>query len=73
MVMIQQSAVHVAGFALEFGRRLGVPLRMAGLMEQTFIEGRARYGGQAWSSMIVKLLEDAVGTPLRADGFPARL
>ncbi|MBS0397275.1 MAG: NAD(P)-dependent oxidoreductase [Proteobacteria bacterium] len=62
-----------AGFALEFGRRLGVPLRMAGLMEQTFIEGRARYGGQAWSSMIVKLLEDAVGTPLRADGFPARL
>ena len=42
-------------------------------MEQTFIEGRARYGGGAWSSMIVKLLEDAVGTPLRAPGFPARL
>lgn len=62
-----------AGFALEFGRRFGVPLRMAGLMEQVFIEGRARYGGQAWSSMIVKLLEDAVNTPLRAPGFPARL
>jgi 3-hydroxyisobutyrate dehydrogenase len=42
-------------------------------MEQTFVEGRARYGGAAWSSMIVKLLEDAVGTPLRAPGFPARL
>ena len=62
-----------AGFAMEFGRRFGVPLRLAGLMEQTFIEGRARYGGGAWSSMIVKLLEDAVGTPLRAPGFPARL
>ncbi len=62
-----------AGFAMEFGRRFGVPLRLAGLMEQTFIEGRARYGGEAWSSMIVKLLEDAVGTPLRAPGFPARL
>ena len=62
-----------AGFALEFGRRFGVPLRLAGLMEQTFIEGRAKYGGEAWSSMIVKLLEDAVGTPLRAPGFPARL
>jgi 3-hydroxyisobutyrate dehydrogenase-like beta-hydroxyacid dehydrogenase len=62
-----------AGFALEFGRRFGVPLRLAGVMEQTFIEGRARYGGTAWSSMIVKLLEDAVGTPLRAPGFPARL
>ena len=62
-----------AGFAVEFGRRFGVPLRLAGVMEQTFIEGRAKYGGAAWSSMIVKLLEDAVGTPLRAPGFPARL
>jgi 3-hydroxyisobutyrate dehydrogenase len=62
-----------AGFALEFGRRFGVPLRLAGVMEQTFIEGRAKYGGNAWSSMIVKLLEDSVGTPLRAPGFPARL
>ena len=62
-----------AGFAVEFGRRFGVPLRLAAVMEQTFIEGRAKYGGSAWSSMIVKLLEDAVGTPLRAPGFPARL
>jgi 3-hydroxyisobutyrate dehydrogenase-like beta-hydroxyacid dehydrogenase len=62
-----------AGFAVEFGRRFGVPLRLAGVMEQTFIEGRAKYGGGAWSSMIVKLLEDSVGTPLRAPGFPARL
>jgi 3-hydroxyisobutyrate dehydrogenase len=62
-----------AGFAVEFARRFGVPLRLATVMEQTFIEGRARYGGSAWSSMIVKLLEDAVGTPLRAPGFPARL
>jgi 3-hydroxyisobutyrate dehydrogenase len=62
-----------AGFAVEFGRRFGVPLRLAGVMEQTFIEGRAKYGGAAWSSMIVKLLEDAVGTELRAPGFPERL
>ncbi len=62
-----------AGFALEFGRRFGVPLKLAGVMEQTFIEGRAKYGGAAWSSMIVKLLEDSVGTALRAPGFPARL
>jgi 3-hydroxyisobutyrate dehydrogenase len=62
-----------AGFAVEFGRRFGVPLRLAGMMEQIFIEGRAKFGGGAWSSMIVKLLEDAVGTPLRAPGFPAKL
>jgi 3-hydroxyisobutyrate dehydrogenase-like beta-hydroxyacid dehydrogenase len=62
-----------AGFAMELGRRFGVPLQLAGVMEQTFIEGRAKYGGDAWSSMVVKLLEDSVGTPLRAPGFPARL
>jgi 3-hydroxyisobutyrate dehydrogenase-like beta-hydroxyacid dehydrogenase len=62
-----------AGFAIEFGRRFGVPLRMATVMEQIFREGRERYGGSAWSSMIVRLLEDAVHTPLRAPGFPARL
>jgi 3-hydroxyisobutyrate dehydrogenase len=62
-----------AGFAMEMGRRFGVPLKIAGLMEQTFVEGRAKYGGGAWSSMIVKLLEDSVGTDLRAPGFPAKL
>jgi 3-hydroxyisobutyrate dehydrogenase len=62
-----------AGFALEIGRRLGVPLKLGSIMEQTFIEGRSRYGGDAWSSMIVKLLEDATDTPLRAPGFPAKL
>jgi len=62
-----------AGFATEFARRFGVPLRLGAAMEQIFIEGRARYGGAAWSSMIVRLLEDAVATPLRAPGFPARL
>jgi 3-hydroxyisobutyrate dehydrogenase len=62
-----------AGFAVAFGRRFGVPLRLAGMMEQIFIEGRAKYGGGAWSSMIVKLLEDSVGIALRAPGFPAKL
>jgi 3-hydroxyisobutyrate dehydrogenase-like beta-hydroxyacid dehydrogenase len=62
-----------AGFATEFARRFGVPLRLGAAMEQIFIEGRARYGGEAWSSMIVRLLEDAVATPLRAAGFPPRL
>src|ERR1700691_2715364 len=62
-----------AGCAMQLGRRFGVPLRLAGLMEEIFLEGRAKYGGAAWSSMIVKLLEDSVGTALRAPGFPPRL
>jgi 3-hydroxyisobutyrate dehydrogenase len=58
------------GFAVGLGRDLGVPLELAGLVEQTFIRSRAQYGGSAWSSQVVKLLEDAVGTDLRASGFP---
>ena len=61
------------GFAYELGRALGVPLEVAGLVEQIFRRGRAQYGGAAQSTQIVKLLEDAVGVDLRAEGFPARL
>jgi len=61
------------GFATQFGREFGVPLELAGLVEQTFIRSRAQYGGDAWSSQVVKLLEDVLGTDLRAPGFPAAL
>ena len=61
------------GFAMQFGRDFGVPLDLAGLTAQTFIRARAAYGGGAWSSQVVKLLEDAVGVDLRAPGFPAEL
>ena len=58
------------GFALDFGRKFGVPLEIAGLTEQTFIRAREQFGGSAWSTMVVKLLEDALKTDLRAPGFP---
>lgn len=61
------------GFALQLGRDFGVPLDLAGQTAQTFVRARAAYGGGAWSSQVVKLLEDAVGTDLRAPGFPAEL
>ena len=66
-------AVKDLGFALGFGREFGVPLDLAGQAMQTFIRARSAYGGAAWSSQVVKLLEDAVGTDLRAPGFPAEL
>ena len=55
--------------AHRLGRELGVPLELAGLVEQTFVRAREQYGGSAWSTMVVKLLEDALGTDLRAPGF----
>lgn len=57
-------------FAHEMGREFGVPLDLAGMTQQTFIRARSQYGGQAWSSQVVKLLEDALSTDLRAPGFP---
>ena len=66
-------ALKDLGFAMGFGREFGVPLDLAGQTLQTFIKGKSVYGGQAQSTQIVKLLEDALNTPLRADGFPARL
>ena len=61
------------GFAMKFGRDFGVPLDLAALTTQTFIRAREAYGGAAWSTQVVKLLEDALRTDLRAPGFPAEL
>ena len=58
------------GFARELGREYGVPLELAGLVEQIFVRAREQYGGSAWSPMVVKLLEDQLGVDLRAPGFP---
>lgn len=66
-------ALKDLGFAMKFGREFGVPLDLASMTNQTFLRGRAAYGGDAQSTQIVKLLEDALGTDLRAPGFPARL
>jgi 3-hydroxyisobutyrate dehydrogenase len=66
-------ALKDLGFATAFGREFGVPLDLAALTEQTFVRARAAYGGEAQSTQVVKLLEDALGTDLRAPGFPARL
>ena len=66
-------ALKDLGFALGFGKEFGVPLDLASMTNQTYVAARAAYGGEAESPMIAKLLEDLLGTDLRAEGFPARL
>jgi 3-hydroxyisobutyrate dehydrogenase len=66
-------ALKDLGFALGFGREFGVPLDLAAMTEQTYVAAKAAYGGAAQSPMIAKLLEDRLGTDLRAAGFPDRL
>jgi 3-hydroxyisobutyrate dehydrogenase len=58
--------------AAELGDELGVPLALGTLVRETFEQARAEYGGKAWSTMVVKLLEDALDTDLCAHGFPRR-
>lgn len=66
-------ALKDLGFALNFGREFGVPLELAAATEQTYVEAKAAFGGEAQSPMIAKLLEDRLNTDLRAEGFPKRL
>ena len=66
-------ALKDLGFAMGFGRDFGVPLELVGLTEQLFVRGKSVYGGAAPSTKVAKLLEDALGTDLRAEGFPAKL
>ena len=50
-----------------------IPLELSPLVLDIFKDGQKKYGPRAWSSMIVKRLEDACKISLRAEGFPAEL
>ncbi|MHB1931188.1 MAG: NAD(P)-dependent oxidoreductase [Acidimicrobiales bacterium] len=52
---------------------LGVPMELAAVVEQRFVQAKARYGADAWSPRVVQILEDDLGVRLRAPGFPASL
>ncbi len=51
--------------------RAGLPLEISPVVLNIFKDGQNRYGTRAWSSMIVKRLEDDYDIDLRASGFPA--
>ena len=50
-----------------------IPLELSPLVLNIFKDGLKKYGPRAWSSMIVKRLEDACNINLRAEGFPSEL
>ena len=66
-------ALKDLGFAKAFGEEFGVPLELAMATRETYLRAAEAYGRDAQSPMIAKLLEDALGTDLRAPGFPDRL
>ena len=46
---------------------------MCPLLLNIIKDGKKRYGPKAWSSMIVKRLEDDCDLALREEGFPSKL
>ena len=53
--------------------RAEVPLEISPRVLEIFRDGQKRFGARAWSSMIVKRLEEACRTDLRAPGFPSEM
>jgi|TARA_R110002072_G_scaffold176934_4_gene332778 3-hydroxyisobutyrate dehydrogenase len=53
--------------------RAAVPLEISPLLLNIFKDGQARFGDREWSPNIIKRLEEAVGTKVLADGFPAEM
>ena len=54
-------------------KRLNAPLEVSPLIVKIFKDGQKKYGSRAWSSMIVKRMEDLNNVKFRADGFPDEL
>ena len=57
----------------DLAKSMSIPTEISPLITEIFKKGRDEYGDRAWSSMIVKRLEDACQADLRADGFPSEL
>lgn len=57
----------------QLGRDYGVPLELSPVCVAAVADGLKRYGPRAWSSQVVKRLEDDCGEDLRAPGFPEEL
>jgi len=54
-------------------KKLGAALEISPLVLNIFKDGRDKFGPRAWSSMIVKRMEDMCNINFRTEGFPAEL
>jgi 3-hydroxyisobutyrate dehydrogenase len=54
-------------------KKLGAPLEISPQIVKIFKDGQKKYGSRAWSSMIVKRMEDLNNINFRAKGFPEEL
>jgi 3-hydroxyisobutyrate dehydrogenase len=57
----------------DLARKLNTSLEISPKVVEIFKHGKKKYGSRAWSSMIVKRMEDANNIDFRAKGFPSEL
>jgi 3-hydroxyisobutyrate dehydrogenase len=57
----------------DLAKKLGAPLEISPKVVEIFKDGQKKYGSRAWSSMIVKRMEDLNNIDFRAKGFPEEL
>ena len=57
----------------ELAKKLNAPLEISPKIVEIFKDGQKKYGSRAWSSMIVKRMEDLNNINFRANGFPDEL
>jgi len=57
----------------DLAKKLNAPLEISPLIVKIFKDGQKKYGSRAWSSMIVKRMEDLNNINFRAKGFPEEL
>ena len=57
----------------ELAKKLNAPLEISPKVVEIFKDGQKKYGSRAWSSMIVKRMEDLNNIDFRAEGFPEEL
>ena len=54
-------------------KKLNIPLEVSPLVLSIFKDAHKKYGSRAWSSMVVKRLEDVCKINFRASGYPKEL
>ncbi len=57
----------------DLAKKLNAPLEISPKIVEIFKDGKVKYGSRAWSSMIVKRMEDLNNINFRAKGFPEEL
>ena len=57
----------------DLAKKLNAPLEISPQIVEIFKDGQKKYGSRAWSSMIVKRMEDLNNVNFRSKGFPDEL